>query len=298
MLNLVHLRSFVVLASELNFSRAAKRLNMTQPPLSRQIALLESHLGVHLFDRTSRSVALTTAGSGFLPEARALLQQVTEAEQVARRPTRLQEGGITLGFMGITSYSFLPRFLARAQLEYPNITVTLKELTGALQLEALEFRQIDLGLVRPIGPDTKITSRCVMRRGLVLALPIQHHLAKRQRLTLKDVHDQPFIMYHADAPYMHGILKAAFEANNVQPQFVQQMTHAQVILSLVSVGMGIAIVPEETQAACFDNIVFRPISLEREVLAETHIMWRVDDRNPILPLFIDLAGRLEGVANM
>jgi len=297
MLDLVHLRSFVTLASELHFGRAARRLNMTQPPLSRQIRQLEDYLSVQLFERTSHSVALTSSGRSFLPEALGLLRQCAEIEQAVRRLNPEKEGEITIGFIGAASYSFLPRFLVMVARQYPAITINLKELTAAQQLNALEFGEIDLGIVRPvIGLNQKeFESALVMREELSVVLPLQNPLAQRQRLYLEDLGNEPFIMYHPDAPYLHGLLTDAFYAAGVFPPVVQNLTHAHAILSLVSVGMGVAIVPEEARNACFDNVVFRPIRLKDGITADLTVIYRRDTRNSAVSLFLEVAKTAGGV---
>ena len=127
MFELGQLRSFVAVAAELHFGRAAKRLNMTQPPLSRQIQLLEQDLDVQLFIRTSRSVQLTPAGRAFLVEARALLQQSEAAKQAARLAARTNSGSVTVGFIGATTYGFLPRLVTKARTELPSIDLTFRK---------------------------------------------------------------------------------------------------------------------------------------------------------------------------
>ena len=292
MFELGQLRSFVAVATELHFGRAAKRLNMTQPPLSRQIQLLEQDLDVQLFIRTSRSVQLTPAGRAFLVEARALLQQSEAAKQAARLAARTNSGSVTVGFIGATTYGFLPRLVTKARTELPSIDLTFREMTTAEQIDALTFGRIDLGLVRPIADQREIVSACVLREHLALALPLDHPLAVRRRPELAQIDGEPFIMYSSEGRYMNELLTGAFRSAGIQPLYVQQMSHAQAILSLVSTGMGMAIVPEETRNACFDNVVVRPIQLGPGVAAELHAVWLPNDRNPAMSALRDLIERL------
>jgi DNA-binding transcriptional LysR family regulator len=292
-LDLTHLRSFVALTEELHFGRAARRLNMTQPPLSRQIQLLEAELGVRLLDRTSHSVALTAAGHAFLPEARALLGASEQAAQVARRAARVPgRGAVTVGFIGASTYAFLPRLVSRARAELPDTVLTLKEMSGVAQMDALMLGRIDIGLLRPLQAPFPGTSSCVMREGLALALPQGHALAARRRPTLRDLEGEPFIMYSPDGPYMHALLSDAFRAAGVRPLVVQAVSQAQTILSLVSTGMGVALVPEEVQSACFDNVTLRPIATTPGLAVELHAIWRPENRNPALEPFCDLLHRV------
>jgi DNA-binding transcriptional LysR family regulator len=292
MFELSQLRSFVAVATELHFGRAAKRLNMTQPPLTRQIQLLERELDVQLFTRTSRSVQLTQAGRAFLAEAQLLLQQSETAVQVARRAAQTHKGAITVGFIGAATYGYLPRLVTRVEAELPNLDVTFKEMPSAVQVEALAFSRIDIGLVRPLPAQRDVRSVCVMRENLALALPLAHPLAVRRRPQLSQLDGEPFVMYSPEGRYLHDLLTSAFRSAGIQPRYIQQMSHAQAILSLVSTGIGIAIVPEETRNACFDNVVFRPIDLGVGMTAELHAIWRNENRNTALPLFRELLHRL------
>jgi DNA-binding transcriptional LysR family regulator len=288
-LNLVHVLSFVTLAEELHFGRAARRLNMTQPPLSRQIQLLEEEMRVRLVDRTSHSVALTPAGRTFVPEARALLAAVEQATQATRRAAQAGGGGsLTVGFFGAVANGFLPRLVAHARTEVPNTALVLKEMMTAAQLEALALGRLDLGLVRSVPDAFPGRSRCVLREPLVLALPHGHPLAARRRPVLSDLEGEPFIMYSQDSPILHGMLEQAFQAASVRPQVVQALGQAHSILSLVSIGLGLAIVPRDASNASFDNVTFRPITVAPGATVDLHAMWRSDNRNPALPAFIAL----------
>lgn len=293
MLDPTHIRSFVTLAEELHFGRAAKRLNMTQPPLSRQIQLLERELGVRLLERTSHSVALSAAGRAFLPEARAVLAASENAARVARRAAQARGGGaLAVGFIGASTYAFLPRMVSRARSELPEVALTLKEMTGAAQVEALALGRIDVGLVRPLPEPFAGLASCVMREDLALALPHEHPLAARRRPALRDLEGEPFIMYSPDGPYMHALLSSVFRAAGVRPRVVQALSEAQSILALVSTGMGLALVPAETRNACFDNVTFRPITVAPGATVELHAAWRPENRNPAMGPFRDLLHRV------
>lgn len=288
MLDLTHVRSFVAVATELNFGRAAKRLNMTQPPLSRQIQLLERELDVALFARTSRSVQLTAAGQAFLNEARQLLAKGDTAIQAARRAAKADDGALTIGFIGAASYAFLPRLVTQARQDCPTIALTFREMEAPAQCEALALGGIDLAFIRPLAEAHLVRSLCVMRERFALALPLEHPLAGRRRPSLSQLDDEPFVMYSRDARYLNRLLNEAFDRARIRPRFVQEMSHSQAVLSLVSTGLGLAIVPEETRNACFDNVVFRPIDLGRGVDVELHALWRPENRNPAVTTMLAL----------
>ena len=138
----------------------------------------------------------------------------------------------------------------------------------------------------------QVVSACVMREGLALALPLDHPLAVRQRPELAQLDGEPFIMYSSEGRYMNELLTGVFRWADIQPLYVQRMSHAQAILSLVSTGMGMAIVSEETRNACFDNVVFHPIQLGQGIAAELHAIWLPTSRNPALSALRDLIKRL------
>jgi DNA-binding transcriptional LysR family regulator len=160
-------------------------------------------------------------------------------------------------------------------------------------MEALSMRRLDIGLVRPMPGQEDFQSACVMRENVALALPIGHPLAARRRPQLAQVDGEPFIMYSPEARYFHDLLANAFQSAGVHPVYVQFMTLAQAILAMVSAGLGMAIVPEDTKNACFDNVVLRPISLGNNVTANLYAIWRGDNRNPALSAVCELVQRIE-----
>lgn len=290
MIGFTQLRCFVAVATELHFGRAALLLHMTQPPLSRQIQLLEDHLGVVLLQRTSRSVSLTPAGTAFLGEARKLLEQSERAVQVARRAANMLSGSVTIGFMGSAAYSFIPKLAELAQIELPNIDVIFREMTTRDQWEALPFGRIDLGIIRPGPKHEGQESICIDKGDLALAVSRNHPLAsRRQVVALKQLEDLPFIMYSPVGWYFHDLLMAMFERAKVKPRYVQFMDQTHAILSLVSAGMGVAIVPEDARNACFENVVFKPIQSQTQY--ESHAIWRVDDYDPAISAVRELVLR-------
>lgn len=288
MLDLTQVRSFVVVATELNFSRAAKRLNITQPPLSRQIKLLEQQLDVTLFERSSRRVVLTPAGIAFLIEAQKLLELGNSAITATRRIARGNVGTVKIAFVGATTYSFLPRFIAQARAAAPHIDLELVQMETAEQLQSINSDEVDLGLSRPLSGNHHLQSLCVEREPMMLAIPRSHPLASKRRPSLTSLSGEAFIMFSPAARYLHEKLNKVMTENGVTPRIVQSMTHSQAILSLVSAGIGLAVVPAGTQNACFDNVVFRAMDMREECTAELHAIWSPDNRNPLLPEIRDI----------
>ena len=149
MFEISQLRCFVAVAEERHFGRAAKRLNMTQPPLSRQIRLLEHSVGVTLLERSSRAVTLTAAGQAFLPEATRILRLAQEAAVKTRRTAKGEQGSLSIGFSSASGYSLLPAVVRAIRQACPDVALTIKELVSTAQVEALNAGEIDLGLMRP-----------------------------------------------------------------------------------------------------------------------------------------------------
>jgi DNA-binding transcriptional LysR family regulator len=287
MLELSHAKAFLVVAGELNFGRAARRMNLTQSALSRQIQALERALDVKLFERTTRHVSLTPGGQAFLAEAQGLLRRSEQAVSTTRRAAGRSAGALTVGFIGATCYGYLPRLVARARRELPDVSLTWRELDSAEQIVELEFGRIDLGLIRPIPEIRRVSSRCVMREPLALAIPADHPLAARRRPPLALLAGAPFIAYAPEARHLHDLVEGVLKKAGVEPMRLQSMKHAQAILALVSTGLGLAIVPSEARNAAFDNIVFRPLDLG-ETRAELHAIWREGTRNPATVAFAAL----------
>lgn len=291
MFDLDQLRSFTVLAAEKHFGRAAHRLFITQSALTRRIQQLEAELDVLLLNRSSRTVALTAAGETFLTHATAILSSSQEAVRAAREATGQPIGALSIGFDGATTYAFLPQLIARARDTFPALRLDFTEAGSQAQMTEVLFHRLDLGLVRPLPHDKALQMACVRREDLALALPITHRLAGKRRPQLQDLEDEAFVGYSEAGSYLRDLIGGELTHAGVTPRLVHEMGRAQAILSLVSTGAGLAIVPSDSRNACFDNVVFRPLPLR--VKAELHAVWREDNRNPLLEPFRAMLERIE-----
>jgi len=293
MLNVTELNCFVAAAEEVHFGRAAARLNMTQPTLSRQIDALEHTLGVKMFERANRRVTLTTAGRIFLPEAKRILIQIENATNLARRNWRGEAGVLRLGYTATAAFVDLPLILNRAAVVLPDVKILLKESVSAIQKDALLADMSDIGIMRPpIDRDTfGIIS--LRRERFIAALHSSDPRASKARLTLRDFDKKPFIMYSADgAGYSFRILTALFEQAEVNPKFVHHLDQNHTILSLVSSGMGAALVPDSLALLAFPNVVFKPVKIDPPDPLEMFMAWRPQNRNPALAPFLALCRSL------
>lgn len=288
MFELSQLRCFTTVATELNFRRAAERLNMTQPPLTRQIQLLEHQIGAALFTRNTRSVRLTAAGRAFFLEAQNLLAQAEMAAQSARRFAQGDIGSVTISFVGSAVYEFLPKVVAHARERQPNVHIALLEMNTAQQHEALRAGRIDLGIVRSAMQETGVCSERLVREPFVLALPRAHPLANASEVSVQALEAQPFLMYSHDAyaPF-NELLTGMFRSAGVAPAYVQWLGSSLTMLALVNAGLGLALVPRCAANVAFRDVVFRDIVLAPWVCSELHLIWREDNDNPAMKLLLE-----------
>lgn len=288
MFELAQLRCFTTVATELNFRRAAERLNMTQPPLSRQIQLLEHSLAVELFTRSTRSVALTAAGRAFFIEAQNLLERAHQAAASARRFAAGDIGSVSISFVGSAVYEFLPRVIAEARLNQPQVKIALSEMNTHQQHEALRTRRIDLGIVRQPLLQAGYENECLVREPFVLAIPRQHPLATAAEVSVRDLDGAPFLMYsHAAYPPFNELLTGMFRSAGVAPEYVQWLGSSLTILALVNAGMGLALVPRCATNVVFKDVTFREIDLGEGIQSELHLTWRSNNDNPACLMLLE-----------
>ena len=289
--DLKQLRCFVTVGEDLHFGHAAKRLNMTQPPLSRQIQMLEYTLNLQLLQRTSRSVQLTPAGRAFLADARRILALVDNAASAAQRISKGEAGLIKLGFTAATSYSFLPRLLASVKSELRDVQIELSEMVTLQQLEALREGRLDLGLVRPPVDELGIATARVASEQLLLAVPRSHPFASGPPCSLKDLAGEPFITFSpVQGRYFYELIAGMLSQAGVSVRYVQHVSQVHSMLALVSAGIGISMVPETARKLHFEGVEVRELS-DAPTFAELRLAWYTENSNPALPAFRDLVIR-------
>jgi DNA-binding transcriptional LysR family regulator len=283
------IRCFVAVAEELHFGRAAARLHMTQPPLSRQIQLLEHQIGAQLLERSSRSVRLTRAGRAFLPEARTILRMAESASLAARRVSQGESGSIAIGFTASSGYRFLPDLMIMCRTHLPNVELMLKELVTMEQVDALASGRLDLALLRPHAATADFEMRCVAREPLVVALPENHPLATGRLPRLTDFDHSPVVMYSpVEARYFHDLVARTFSRVGVHPEYTQYVSQIHSILALVRAGFGAALVPEAAGSLRFEGVVIRPVQKMRPARpVELFMAWRRGNDNPALASLLE-----------
>jgi DNA-binding transcriptional LysR family regulator len=255
------LRCFVAVAEELHFHRAAARLNMTQPPLSRQIQQLERQLGLVLLLRGSRAVRLTPAGEAFLRDARRLLQAAENATLQARRIAGGESGQVTIGFTASSGYGVLPRLVGLARARLPEIGLHLREMVSQDQVAALTAGQIDLALLRPQPPAAGLRVTPMEREALLLALPRGHRLAGAAAVTVEALAGEPLITFPpVEGRYFHDLITGLFRQAGLVPTRPQYISQTHSILALVGAGLGIAVVPQAAEKLRPAEVVLRPLA--------------------------------------
>jgi DNA-binding transcriptional LysR family regulator len=289
-IELRQLRYFVTVAEELHFGKAAQRLHMTQPPLSQAIAQLEDLLGAPLFDRNRRGVALTPGGAALLPEARRLLSQAQELPALVQRAASGETGRLALAFVSSADYSVLPPFLRAYRAAYPQVQIVLQEATSDLQLEDLLHNRIDAGLLIPPLPDkakSELDYLPVLKEPLVLAAPLGL-ITRRGKVALKDLPPLPLIIFpRAISPGLYDAILSVFRAAGLTPAIGQEAIQMQTIVSLVSAGMGIALVPQSVSNLMRPGVEYRALA-DPTPQVETGLAWRRDNPSPVLLGFLAL----------
>ncbi len=285
-MNFQRLRYFVAVAEELNFSRAADRLHIAQPPLSYQIKRLEEELGARLFHRTKRSVRLTDAGRLLLEEARGLLIHAEQTASVVHRVGQGEVGRLSVGFVPSAANRILPPLLRTFGERFPSVELQLREVDPDRLLGSLGDGRVDVGfLYLPFEMDS-LNSMTVSREPFVAALPDTHHLAGKPRLTLKGLADEPFIL----TPRYQGAglrdkIVAHCRRAGFEPRVVQEAWLMQTTVSLVAGGIGVTLVPASLQNLQRSGVVYKRVE-EMSPEIELGVVWPHGTSSAVLKAFL------------
>ena len=288
-MELRHLRYFIAVAEELHFGRAAERLHIAQPPLSRQIRDLEREIGAPLFERVPRGVELTPAGSAFLPEARLTLAQAERAQRTAQRAARGETGRLRVGFVEAATHSgILPDVLSFFRAHMPSIGLSLFELDPLHQAEAFQDGRIDLGILHspPLDADRWLRVEEIYTEPVVLAVPKSHRLGGRSRFTLANLAEESFVLFprHVE-PAMYDDIVSGCRAAGFSPRIVQEANGWHTLASLVSAGVGLGFVPRSITEFQQRGVVYRPVR-DLEVEMTLSAVWKRAERSPVRDRFV------------
>ena len=289
-IELRQLRYFLAVAEEMHFGRAAKKLHMTQPPLSQTIQNLEVILGVNLFTRSTRSISMTPAGHALIPEARRLLAQALSLPQLVQRAASGETGHLSLAFVSIADYSVLPPYLREFRQRYPEVRIELREATSDIQLKLLEDGEIDAGLLIPPIPERlagSLSYQKILSEPLILAIP-EIYVDRNNAASLHTYKDLPLIIFPRKiAPALHDTILACFRSEGLTPTIGQEAIQMQTIVGLVSAGMGIALVPQSVSNLKRPGVIYHALPA-LPGMVEIVIVWRNVNSSPVLKTFLAL----------
>lgn len=287
-IELRHLRSYVVLADELHFGRAAKRLGIAQPPLSQQIARLERLLGYPLFTRRP-GVALTPAGVALLAPARRALEQVAHGVDATRRAGRGESGILTIGFAASTMATRVPEVLRAFRRRRPGVELVLRELSTAAQLEALRSGFIDVGFLREPVADPAIVAERVVREPFSAVLPPDHRLAGHRTIDLAALSGEGFVLFpRAVAPTLYDQVRAVCRSAGFEPRQVQEAEEWLTIVGLVDAGLGVSIVPASFERLRWGRVSYHRLAGIRR-LTTISMCHRAGEQDALVPAFAAVA---------
>jgi DNA-binding transcriptional LysR family regulator len=283
-----HLKFFVAVAEELSFTRAAARLRVAQPHLSREIRRLEAEVDVPLFARDRRRVTLTAGGRAFLEQAYRVLADTAEAVHAAQRAYRGQTGRVRVGFSSSAGFGLLPDAVRRFRQERPEVELILTEFNSDEQPDLLRRSILDTGLLYPPRrPEDRLATETLVVDPLVAALPDGHPLANRPEIELEALADEPWIFFpRAVASRLHDEIIHACHAAGFTPRIVQEALKLSTISSLVASGLGVALVPVTLTRLRLPRTICRPLAAPTPEVPLT-LMWRRKDANPALAPFLE-----------
>ena len=291
-MELRHLRYFVAVAEELNFTRAAEKLRLAQPSLTRQIHNLEAELGVRLLDRTKNQVSLTEEGKSFLVDARRLVALSLESMQAVQRFSRGESAQLNLGYLFKFNFDLLPATLTTFYQACPEIAVNLFDMSPADQLRALEARKIDLGFVGLRPPDstkntTALSWQRVASHDVVVVLPEGHPLAKQRSIKIPDLKPLFFVaMSEERHPGSRNWLTGLCQAAGFTPRILQDVEFESGIMTFVAEGLGVTLAREQLKKLPHPGVVFRPLSAVAK--ADYWIAWHRENRSKALLQYIEI----------
>jgi DNA-binding transcriptional LysR family regulator len=296
-MELRHLRYFVAVADALSFTKAAGRLHLAQPSLTRQIKHLEAEIGVRLFDRTGKQISLTQEGESFLLDARRVVADCAQSVLAVQRLSRGEASELNIGYVANVFHNLLPATLGAFRKACPRTALNLFDMTPAEQYEALEARKIDLGFVclraRPTGSELHWT--CVGHDVMMAAVAAGSPLAQKAKIDLMDLEPMFFVgMLEKAYPGSNAWLIDACREAGFTPRILQDADREPAVMSFVAAGLGVALLPEQIKRLPHEGVIFLP--LRRRLTAESWAVWKVNNSSGCLKHYLQIAKGLSGRA--
>ncbi|WP_028216650.1 LysR substrate-binding domain-containing protein [Paraburkholderia oxyphila] len=288
-MELKQMRYFVALAEELNFGRAADRLHITQPPLTRNIKALEDELGTALFVRTTKGAELTDAGRALLAEVPNILALSSRASEQAQLAGQGLIGRLDVGIFSSGVLNVIPRLLADFHTQRPTVKIGLHNMSKAEQIAALRDRRITIGFNRLVPQEPDIAVDWVQREDFLVALYDSHPLVERKYITLKDLDDEPMILY-PNAP-VHGLAQevaTAFRTEGYTLRVEQEVEDVVTCIALVASRFGLCITTESAANLRLPGVVYKRLKSPILKQIELSCLYRMEDSSPVLLSFLEL----------
>jgi LysR family transcriptional regulator, benzoate and cis,cis-muconate-responsive activator of ben and cat genes len=305
-MELRQIRSFITLATELNFTRAAMRLHISQPPLTRQIQQLEREMGLALFARTTRGVSLTAAGTVFFEEAKKMIELADRAVEKSKLADKGQMGRLDIGIFGSSTWNVIPKLVSALRVSHPNIVISLQNTTKFQQIEAVRERRMDIGFNRVFPEIPDLVVETVFEEGLCVAMHKDHPLARRRFIAVKDLADEPIILFPNNVrPSFGDLIVAIYRNAGLTPNVVQDVEDVVTAIALVSSGMGLSIVPESAISLRLPDIRYHPLRAPGAKV-DLSCVFHADNSSPTLRAFLEITRKmrrsklrnLEGLINV
>jgi len=281
-MDLRHLRYFLVLSEELHFGRAAQRLAISQPPLSIAIQQLEDELGTRLFERNSRQVRLSDAGEHLRVQAQDILERAGRVKQEVRAIAQGTRGHLRLGFVGSSLYRGLPEALEQFRALHPLLRVDMVEMNSAEQVLALQQQRLDLGLLHAKHPPADLPSRTLVVEPFMACLPQGHALAGLAPLPVRSLASERMVLFSRQvSPEYHQQIWELCQGAGFTPEVHHEVRHWLTVLSLVSLGQGVSLVPACLQRVGLAKVVFVPID-RAQPQSKMHAVWRAGHKQALV----------------
>ena len=287
-MELRHLKYFIAVAEEKNFTRASERLFIAQPPLSRSIQQLEEELGVPLFERGSRPLKLTQAGEFFYAHAQELINKSRELKSMTQRVGQITKT-LSIGFVASTMYGKFPKIIRLYRLKYNNIDINLTELSTMDQLRSLKEGTIDIGFGRVRHEDPNIRRIILREERLLCAVPVGHKLCDlKSPIHAKDMADENLIIFPKNPrPSFADQVLNGFRDRAVEPKKIIEVKDLQIAIGLVAAGEGISIVPKSLQGMKRDDVVYLELN-EKHAVSPIIMSVRAMDKSQEIQNMLDL----------
>lgn len=286
-MSLKQIQAFCAIGETLHFGKAAARLNLSQPPLSRQIASLERELGVTLCNRTARGVTLTPAGTRYLADARLILALIAQAKTHAVAVARGEEGSLRIGFTSCAAYSVVPAYARSYAKVFPSVMLSIRELLQGELTRGLLEGDIDAAIMFPPEPHPRINTRRIYSEPICAVLPADHQLTTASAIDVADLAAEAFVTTpRSAAPSFYDAIMNLCDNAGFEPRVRLEAHLQQTIVNLVAEGVGVALVPQSMRQARLSGVVFKAIV--DAPLVHLVLAWNKHGSNPCLKGFLDL----------